>query len=37
MFTGIIQAVGNIASLDRRGGDMRLGIACGMPTFPAKP
>ena len=29
MFTGIIQAVGNIASLDRRGGDMRLGIACG--------
>ena len=29
MFTGIIQAVGNIASLDRCGGDMRLGIACG--------
>jgi riboflavin synthase len=29
MFTGIIQAVGNIASLDQRGGDMRLGIACG--------
>jgi riboflavin synthase len=29
MFTGIIQAVGNIASLDQRGGDMRLGIDCG--------
>lgn len=26
MFTGIIQAVGNIASLERRGGDMRLGV-----------
>ncbi len=29
MFTGIIQAVGNIASLDQRSGDMRLGIDCG--------
>jgi riboflavin synthase len=29
MFTGIIQAVGTIASLERRGGDMRLGIHCG--------
>jgi riboflavin synthase len=26
MFTGIIQAVGNIASLERRGGDMRIGV-----------
>lgn len=26
MFTGIIQAVGNIASLEQRGGDMRLGV-----------
>jgi len=29
MFTGIIQAVGAIASLERRGGDMRLGIRTG--------
>ena len=29
MFTGIIQAVGHIASLDQRGGDMRVGIHCG--------
>ena len=29
MFTGIIQAVGNIASLEQRGGDMRLGVNCG--------
>jgi len=29
MFTGIIQAVGNIASLERRGGDMRLGVHSG--------
>jgi riboflavin synthase len=29
MFTGIIQAVGSIASLEQRGGDMRLGVACG--------
>jgi riboflavin synthase len=29
MFTGIIQAVGSIASLERRGGDMRLGINAG--------
>ena len=26
MFTGIIQAVGSIASLEQRGGDMRLGV-----------
>jgi len=29
MFTGIIQAVGSIASLERRGGDLRLGIQAG--------
>lgn len=29
MFTGIIQAVGNIASMQAKGGDMRLGIATG--------
>ena len=29
MFTGIIQAVGNIASLEQRGGDMRLGVNSG--------
>jgi riboflavin synthase len=29
MFTGIIQAVGSIASLQQRGGDLRLGIATG--------
>ena len=29
MFTGIIQAVGSIASLERRGGDVRLGINAG--------
>ena len=29
MFTGIIQAVGNIASLDQRGGDVRLAIDSG--------
>ena len=29
MFTGIIQAVGNIASLDQRGGDVRLAINSG--------
>jgi riboflavin synthase len=29
MFTGIIQAVGSIASLQQRGGDMRLGINAG--------
>ena len=29
MFTGIIQAVGKITSLDRRGGDMRIGIDTG--------
>jgi riboflavin synthase len=29
MFTGIIQAVGKITSLDQRGGDMRIGIATG--------
>ena len=29
MFTGIIQAVGSIASLEQRGGDMRLGINTG--------
>lgn len=29
MFTGIIQAVGGIASLDQRGGDLRLGIDTG--------
>jgi len=29
MFTGIIQAVGNIASLEQRGGDLRLGIQTG--------
>lgn len=29
MFTGIIQAVGSIASLENRGGDMRIGIHTG--------
>jgi riboflavin synthase len=29
MFTGIIQAVGSIASLEQRGGDLRLGIQAG--------
>ena len=29
MFTGIIQAVGQIASLHQQGGDMRVGIHCG--------
>ena len=29
MFTGIIQAVGNIASLEQQGGDVRLGINAG--------
>jgi len=29
MFTGIIQAVGTIASLENRGGDMRIGINTG--------
>ncbi len=29
MFTGIIQAVGTIASMDNRGGDLRLGINAG--------
>jgi riboflavin synthase len=29
MFTGIIQAVGSIASLQQRGGDLRIGIATG--------
>ena len=29
MFTGIIQAIGSIASLEQRGGDMRLGINAG--------
>lgn len=29
MFTGIIQAVGSIASLEQRGGDLRLGIETG--------
>jgi riboflavin synthase len=29
MFTGIIQAVGSIAALENRGGDMRIGIATG--------
>jgi len=29
MFTGIIQAVGSIASLEQRGGDMRIGINTG--------
>jgi riboflavin synthase len=29
MFTGIIQAVGNIAALENRGGDMRVGINTG--------
>jgi riboflavin synthase len=29
MFTGIIQAVGSIASLEQRGGDLRLGIQTG--------
>ena len=29
MFTGIIQAIGSIASLERRGGDLRLGIQTG--------
>jgi riboflavin synthase len=29
MFTGIIQAVGTVASLERRGGDLRLGVRTG--------
>lgn len=29
MFTGIIQAVGSVQRLERRGGDVRLHIACG--------
>ena len=29
MFTGIIQAVGTIASMENRGGDLRLGIHTG--------
>ena len=29
MFTGIIQAIGTIASLEQHGGDMRLGLHCG--------
>jgi riboflavin synthase len=29
MFTGIIQAVGTIASLEKQGGDLRLGISTG--------
>lgn len=29
MFTGIIEAIGKIESMDRRGGDMRLAIATG--------
>jgi len=29
MFTGIIQAIGTIASLEQRGGDMRLGLHSG--------
>ena len=29
MFTGIIQAVGTVATLEHRGGDMRIGIAVG--------
>ena len=29
MFTGIVQAVGRVRSLERRGGDVRLAIACG--------
>ena len=29
MFTGIIQAVGRVASLEQRGGDMRIGIDTG--------
>jgi riboflavin synthase len=29
MFTGIIQAVGTLASLEKRGGDLRLGIRTG--------
>lgn len=29
MFTGIIQAVGSIASLENRGGDMRIGVNSG--------
>jgi riboflavin synthase len=29
MFTGLIQSLGNIASLEPRGGDLRLSIDCG--------
>jgi len=29
MFTGIIQAVGSITALEKRGGDMRIGINSG--------
>ena len=29
MFTGIIQALGRIEASEARGGDIRLGIACG--------
>ncbi len=33
MFTGIVQAVGRVRSLERRGGDVRLAIACGDLDF----
>jgi len=33
MFTGIIQAVGSIVSLEQRGGDMRLGVQGGKLTM----
>jgi riboflavin synthase len=33
MFTGIIQATGNISALERRGGDVRLSVSCGDMPF----
>ena len=37
MFTGIITAVGTIAALQPRGGDMRLRIATGTDRLDPKP
>ena len=38
MFTGIIQAVGSIGSLEQRGGDMRLGVNSGkLPMDDVRP
>ena len=38
MFTGIIQAVGSIAALEKRGGDLRIGIQAGkLPLADVRP